>query len=907
MTKNYDQEFGPGGIYAWPGCLDVAERFIESVPYAKSGPDYLDDDFFYEYLDFLDAELFDEHPEEEALKLAKAAAKARQELFRDARNWPLPYLVASATYKILSARDEGVYMITRLGDCFFWLFLCFDEPLFDMLRAKDWGKIYRNEMRKGFKSHLRLQIDGLTVKELMWGSDEGKPWFTCKRFTSHIYSENVLRCLDLIGIDPGLAHLAVDQVFQLQSLVPFYDVLSDDSSSMPATFVGGRHRDEQEETENPNKLSWVKAPPTADLRTHVLNSIYVVLLFAGVAIASTRLRSSRSLGGGPSNKWTSTPSHACFAAASRIGNVRLNERPDHGNLGHIGASTPRTPAEGLNQRLPQEPSFATGVTASASQRPRSRPMLTAWKKVTANLSKLKVLRTKTPEHIRKKNTEKQWRNALQSHRLENQSSVESSGEPAEQSQLLRKEKSAAHLFRQALSDAKTEAQKLTHRLYNRIIERIYIRDTWVENGRIFTDGSPEVKAFRSELAAKGKRLPDDTVLCIHAHRIGGITKFTTQGTVTDCNGQERVMTYIEEHFLIDGQPVVKGAAHENDHVWGSTTANIGGLRHSKRTYDCARTVKLPRKLHALRTSHYARVKPKYSLENLTKPLSEVLKPMAEADRELWSDKNHRDAIFQDGLTPNFLVEQYAEAHRYEVGRMADDLMDEGFDTRQATAYVADGMVREAIESSAREFIDCSVPFPKLKDQNVLTSFARRRAQKCYLEKVRELNLSKLSDYYSECIGFADDFESYSDSPEGVGEGCTPSQIVRHRETKIQAINGFKKALQAGFKRGLKKGYISQTYLNNAVDNMLSVANVDKNGNTRTSQLPTEALKDRIRTRGEVLRMNSLYKRDNVFTVKKPSVEEGTLLYEKCVQNVATELKGTSTPSQQESSDQESLD
>ena len=68
----------------------------------------------------------------------------------------------------------------------------------------------------------------------MWGSDEGKPWFTCKRFTSHIYSEDVLRCLDLVGIDPGLAHSAVDQVFKLQSLVPLYDVLSDDPSSMPS-------------------------------------------------------------------------------------------------------------------------------------------------------------------------------------------------------------------------------------------------------------------------------------------------------------------------------------------------------------------------------------------------------------------------------------------------------------------------------------------------------------------------------------------------------------------------------------------------------------------------------------------------------------------------------------------------
>ena len=549
-------------------------------------------------------------------------------------------------------------------------------------------------------------------------------------------------------------------------------------------------------------------------------------------------------------------------------------------------------------------------------------MLTAWKKVTTKLSKLKVSRTRTPEQIRKKNTEKQWKiskalqseslksqslksQSSQSHRLENQSSVKSSGELAEQSQPLRKEKSAAHLFRQALSDAKTEAQKLTHKLYNKIIDRINIRDTWVENGRIFTDGSPEVKAFRIQLAAEGERLPDETVLCIHAQRTGEITKFTTQGTVTDCNCQKLVMTWIKEHFLIDGQPVVQGDAHENDHVFGSKIADIAGLRDAKPTNDRARTVKMPRKLHDIRTGHYAKVKPRYSLENLTKPLSEVLKPMAEADRELWSDKQHKDAIFQGGLTPNFLVTQYAEAHKYEVGRMADHLMANGFDTRQATAYVTDGMLREAIDLSADIFISCSVPCPKLKDESVLqklTPFARAGAQRRYCEKVRELNIPMLSTYYSECIGFADDFESYSRSPEGAREGCTASQIARHRSTKIEAIRLFGKALKDGFIGGIEEGHISQTNLNNAIDDMLADANVDKDGNSIASQLTTKALKDRIKTRGEVLRMNSLYKRDNLFTMKKPAPDKEKGFYEECLQSAATKFQRTSTPSQQESSD-----
>ena len=217
-------------------------------------------------------------------------------------------------------------------------------------------------------------------------------------------------------------------------------------------------------------------------------------------------------------------------------------------------------------------------------------------------------------------------------------------------------------------------------------------------------------------------------------------------------------------------------------------------------------------------------------------------------------------------------------------------MANGFDTRQATAYVTDGMLREAIESSAREFISCSVSLPKLKDKSVLeklTPYAREGADRCYFEKVQELNLLMLSDYYSECTALAGDLELYSDSPEGARDGCT----ARHRETKIEAINGFKKALQAGFTRGLNEGHISQTYLNNRVDAMLADANVDKDGNSRAGELTTKELKDRIRTRGEDLRINSLYYRDSVFTITKPLLEEGTLYYEECVQSETRKGRG----------------
>ena len=232
MIKDYDKEFGPGGWYAWPADVDVAGRFLTAAPYAKSSAECLDDDFFYEYLNCLDGYLFSEYPPDEAAELAEALAKSRQELFKDAKSWPLPCLVASAMYKI-----QRFYF--HFWGEFLWPFLSFAEPLFDMLRAKGWDKMYRNKLREGFKSRLSHEIHGIasvrdiTGNLIVWGSDKDepkdKPWFRCQNFTSHVCPEDVLRCLDLVGIYPDLARSAVDQVFKLHSLTPFYDVLLDNA------------------------------------------------------------------------------------------------------------------------------------------------------------------------------------------------------------------------------------------------------------------------------------------------------------------------------------------------------------------------------------------------------------------------------------------------------------------------------------------------------------------------------------------------------------------------------------------------------------------------------------------------------------------------------------------------------
>ena len=123
---------------------------------------------------------------------------------------------------------------------FLWLCLLFGEPLFDMLRAKGfvghpwptkgWDKMYRDNIREGFKSQLIFEIKGLTGHRIIWSNDRDKPWFTCRSFPLRACPEDVLRCLDLVGIDRDLVHLAGDQVFKLHSFTPFYHVLSDNPS-----------------------------------------------------------------------------------------------------------------------------------------------------------------------------------------------------------------------------------------------------------------------------------------------------------------------------------------------------------------------------------------------------------------------------------------------------------------------------------------------------------------------------------------------------------------------------------------------------------------------------------------------------------------------------------------------------
>ena len=227
MTKNYDQDFGPGGVYAWPGNLEEAEKVTERAPEAESSSYLLNDRFISLYSG--DAQWLGK----EGAKLLRVAEAERRKLFKDAMDWPMPCLVTSAVYFTLS-RDVDLYtpwtrdwMVETFWHNFFWLFLFFDEPLVDMFRRNGWNKVYRSELRDGFQHALREWCSQLSP-QLLWRGDKAKPWAVHKVKNQPIYREDFLRCLKVVEVDQTDAELAVNKIFELETLEPLYDLFSND-------------------------------------------------------------------------------------------------------------------------------------------------------------------------------------------------------------------------------------------------------------------------------------------------------------------------------------------------------------------------------------------------------------------------------------------------------------------------------------------------------------------------------------------------------------------------------------------------------------------------------------------------------------------------------------------------------
>ena len=139
---------------------------------------------------------------------------------------------------------------------------------------------------------------------------------------------------------------------------------------------------------------------------------------------------------------------------------------------------------------------------------------------------------------------------------------------------------------------------------------------------------------------------------------------------------------------------------------------------------------------------------------------------------------------------------------------------------------------------------------------------------------------------------ADTLQLYSQSLEGLADGCNEFQTQKHKKTKMKAIRGFQEALdQVSLKDDRREELQSD---------MLSRAKVDQNGNSHQGSLSIEEVKANVNKVGQVLKINSMYHNESDFSMKKPPITEARGLYEDCVNSAAKKPKEvTVLPEQQE--------
>jgi hypothetical protein len=591
------------------------------------------------------------------------------------------------------------------------------------------------------------------------------------------------------------------------------------------------------------------------LQIHIFNFVYGALLFAGAASAFTRFRSPRS--NLPSTALVQFQQSPCFAAMSMRRSVRL--------------SFHHSPSESPEHSSRQPPSYLADVTASASNKPDIGPFWTKIKKQD-NLIRSKIL---CDENWFRENTKKRWKVSAS----QNQPSVQTL--PQQQSL--------------------TTQKSLTQKLYETIALR---RKKWFKGGKILTEQSPEIQNFRTELNVQNKALPNNTSLCFHVDKTKTkqgkkVTMLTTQGTLANYNVQKDILKWAGKYFVIDDQKVVIGDSHESDHYLFSILADVSNLRHSVRSQDRGLTIKLPKRIHKLRTHNPELKKLTFDLEKLTQPLSSVLKPIQDANIALWTMPEHQEAILDAGVTQEFLVKQYNLAHKHELNRMTCDLLEKKLHPKQATAFLVDEMLESSIKLSMDKFIFYEPTPPKLKDESVLWKlkpFEVEMANRCYFNRFRLEDLGKMTHQFAQYTKLAHVLELYSQSPEGLDDGCSIYQTRQHRKTKMKAIHGLEEVLQ--------EGKISERETQIALEDMLCQSNVDKNGNSKEGPLSIEEVKGRISTIGEDLKINSLYHRNSVFSFTTLPAEETRNFYKDCVESAAIKTRNASILPEQASSDQD---
>ena len=233
-----DNEFGRGGPYGWPGDLKEADKFLDVCTFMESSAEWLEFEFYEE-----------------------DDAEDVRERFKGALEWPLPYLVASAAYYFLASRNkmvEGIWNVGRI-DGYTWsklfsVLLTVGEPLFQMIKRNRWAELNKEFIREGFRKRLEFVIwlddRKSQYMKIQWFHEKEGSWFQIGAQRGRVSPENLLGCLALASVNEAVARLAVKEVFETETLYPFYTALLSK---------------ENQATDTDFAASFAASPPTIDL------------------------------------------------------------------------------------------------------------------------------------------------------------------------------------------------------------------------------------------------------------------------------------------------------------------------------------------------------------------------------------------------------------------------------------------------------------------------------------------------------------------------------------------------------------------------------------------------------------------------------------------------------------------
>jgi len=391
--------------------------------------------------------------------------------------------------------------------------------------------------------------------------------------------------------------------------------------------------------------------------------------------------------------------------------------------------------------------------------------------------------------------------------------------------------------------------------------------------------------MRENARKSGKEIPHETVFCVHLEKYGqNAVIVRTQGTVMQYSSLDDIQKIMKKHLNIEGREVLfpTGEKYENDHYIPSPISDAFNTRNSVKGQDSSLTMRYQKKLHDKRTHDPAIRALKYSLEDLARPLHYLLGPLIEADNALWIKPEHKSHILQAGLTAEYIVNQAGRAYTAEIVRMSIQMIKAGFDLKQATAFMVDGMLQTAITLSVQKYINYQPPLPFVSVQKDLTPFQTQFANQRYYDKVRLHNLPNLITLFADYINILQSFEYYSVSPEGIKNGCTPSQTERHTETKVGALRGFATAL--------KRGGLENKEIEDALKEMQQ--RIDQ----CNASLTVDEAKNTIKSLGEKIGINNMSRRDAVLTMALPLSEDRDIFLTASLNETERGVKNITPPS-----------